>query len=62
MKVKLHLMFMIALFGSSSVYDLVGYYAETLPSQTAYFLGATLGGAVVGTVWLISLKGQQHDN
>lgn len=61
MNPKLHLMFIVALFGSSAVYDLVGYYAATQTSQFAYFIGATLGGTVVGSVWLISLKGQQHD-
>lgn len=60
MNVKLHIMFLVALFGSSSIYDFIGYYAATLPSSIAYFLGTTLGGVVVGAVWLISLKGKQH--
>lgn len=61
MSTKHYIMFIVALFGSSSLYDFIGYYAATLPSSKAYFLGATLGGAVVGLVWLISLKGQQHE-
>jgi len=54
MSLRFHFMFMVALFGSSSVYDLIGYYAATLPAHAAYFLGATVGGVVVGAVWVIA--------
>lgn len=62
MKAKSALMFSVALFGSTAIYDFIGHYADSLPSKSAYFLGVSYGGIVVGLIWVISLKGHQHDN